>query len=148
MGMPEFLCKLWYDAHEHTYGKSRSAGAGVNIDYQRKSGDASTFFGNTLITMIVLACVCNMSSVVLAVFAGDDSLLWFLEDLRNIFDMLSKLFNLEAKVMYYENAYFCSKFLLYDDDRYYFVPDPLKLVSKLGRRYRIVTGSRESILRR
>lgn len=84
--------------------------------------------------MIVLAMIYNMSEVVLGFFAGDDSLLYSLADFADRTLFMAQMYNLEAKVLGYELGYFWSKFLLYDEDRFYFVPDPVKLVSKLGRK--------------
>jgi len=36
--------------------------------------------------------------------------------------------------MRFRNYYFCSKFLISVDNKWKFVPDPLKLISKLGRK--------------
>lgn len=134
LGMPSELCSLWYAAHVDTLLKDRLNSIKAWIKYQRKSGTASTFFGNTLITMIVLAMVYNMSEVVHGLIAGDDSLLYSHADFADRTLFMAQMYNLEAKVLRYEFSYFCSKFLLYDNENLYFVPDPVKLVSKLGRK--------------
>ena len=44
-------------------------------------------------------------------------------------------FNLESKLITrYSVPYFCSKFIVVNEDRIYFVPDPVKFLTKLGRR--------------
>lgn len=43
-------------------------------------------------------------------------------------------FNLESKFLRFKSTYFCSKFLISAGERIYLVPDPLKLLIKLGRR--------------
>lgn len=134
LGMPTELLQLWYAAHEHTVLKDRFNNIKAWIDFQRKSGTASTFFGNTLVTMIVMAMVYDMHEVIIAFFAGDDSLLYSVSDFQDRTVYMAQMFNLEAKVLRYKYSYFCSKFLLFDDSRFYFVPDPVKLVSKLGRK--------------
>lgn len=49
--------------------------------------------------------------------------------------MVPDLFNLECKLLNrYNVPYFCSKFIVFTDNWIYFVPDPLKFVTKLGRR--------------
>lgn len=65
------------------------------IDYQRKSGDASTFFGNTLVTMFTLATAINMHNVFYAVFAGDDSLIFSKCSFECDIDKLAYIFNLK-----------------------------------------------------
>lgn len=48
---------------------------------------------------------------------------------------IADLFNLESKLMIrYSVPYFCSKFILVTKDWIYFVPDPVKFLTKLGRR--------------
>lgn len=150
LGMPRYLAKLWFLAHEKTTLVDRLNKIKAWVDYQRKSGDASTFFGNTIVLMIVLAIIFNMHDVLLAILAGDDSLILSRKDFSKFIELLSSLFNLEAKVLDFKYPYFCSKFLLTVGDRYYYVPDPLKLVSKLGRKdlknYDHVEEYRKSLL--
>lgn len=62
LGLPEVLISLWINAHEHTVLRDRTNGINAFVDYQKKSGDASTFFGNTLVTMLVII-ICTMSSL-------------------------------------------------------------------------------------
>ena len=47
LGVPEELIALWRSAHTVTYLCDRTNKVKLRVIYQRKSGDASTFFGNT-----------------------------------------------------------------------------------------------------
>lgn len=76
LGMPPSIAKLWYNAHARTKLIDRYNKIKCFIDYQRKSGDASTFFGNTIVTMFTLATAINMHNIHYAVFARDDSLIF------------------------------------------------------------------------
>jgi hypothetical protein len=70
--------------------------------------------------------------------AGDDSIIFFNSDTTieyNPSSRIADLFNLESKLMtLYSVPYFCSKFLIITEDWIYFVPDPVKFLTKLGRR--------------
>lgn len=72
------------------------------------------------------------------ILAGDDSVIFFNESNFISYDpspVVTDLFNLECKLLNrYNVPYFCSKFLVITDNLLYFVPDPLKFVTKLGRR--------------
>lgn len=134
LGMPSYLAQLWFNAHENTRLIDRYNKIKCYLKYKCKSGDASTFFGNTLVTMFVLAVAINMHTVYYGVFAGDDSTIFSFNSFECALDKLGYIFNLETKLLIYKNPYFCSKFLVITPDRVYFLPDPLKLVSKLGRK--------------
>lgn len=135
LGLADYWVYLWWFSHQQTTVRDRETGVTAYIDYQRKSGDASTFLGNTIVLMSVLCYVYDMKSVRLGMFAGDDSL--FLTEESNLEDRSQELatnFNLEAKLLKYDNHYFCSKFLIDLGEVWAFIPDPLKIVAKLGRR--------------
>ncbi|UHK03236.1 MAG: polyprotein [Hangzhou merodon fulcratus virga-like virus 1] len=135
LGIPEYICRLWITAHTVTTLTDRKAGIKSRVIYQRKSGDPFTFLGNTLHLMGAIGIVVDLSKVVMAVFAGDDSGIFTTEELsiENV-DVFLSVFNLEAKLFKRENLYFCSKFLIYEDCKWHFIPDILKLVGKLGRK--------------
>nr|DAZ87875.1 TPA_asm: hypothetical protein [Fasciogiga virus] len=133
-GVPERLINLWYYAHVHSKFFERLTGVKGKISFQRRSGDASTFLGNTAFLLAVIADSVDVSTISMCLAAGDDSLVVG-HGVRDQIspDRLARLYNLEAKILRNESMYFCSKFLLVDLDRYYFVPDPVKLLIKLGR---------------
>ncbi|UHM27629.1 MAG: RNA-dependent RNA polymerase [Fushun virga-like virus 1] len=135
LGVREDLIELWKNAHESTRLIDRINKVFANIEYQRKSGDASTFFGNTLFLMALIATLYDLNDVLFACFAGDDSLIVGGNIKYDYSDVCAALFNLESKFLRcYKNMFFCSKFLLAIDDVVEFVPCPVKLLTKLGRR--------------
>lgn len=70
-----------------------------------------------------------------AFISGDDSVLFGMLTFKDKSYECSSNFNLEAKFLYnYRYVYFCSKFILFIAGRVYFIPDPVKLVKKFGRR--------------
>lgn len=102
--------------------------------FQRKSGDPSTYVGNTTFLMAVLSLLVNFAYVVIAAFSGDDSFIMG-RNLKYDYNRLcALLFNLASKfITCYKYTYFCSKFIIHLEDKTYFIPDPVKLVTKLGR---------------
>nr|QAY29234.1 putative non-structral polyprotein [Allermuir Hill virus 1] len=139
LGFPSELVYLWLYMYYHTVLINRNVRFKALVEYQRKSGSPLTFLGNTFFSMVCIAVVfrnCRefqeMRKAFL--FAGDDVFI-FLEKFVKI-DMLDfeLTFNLEAKLLEYKYFYFCSKFLLpVDEDMWKVVPDPAKLLTKLGR---------------
>lgn len=107
------------------------------LNYQMKSGVALTLLGNTLFTMATNAMVYPDEEVIFAAFCGDDAYYLLEKGRNNICDkstLISNMLNLEVKEMSYHFGYFCSKFLLMGSTGWYLIPDPLKLLNKLGRK--------------
>lgn len=122
-GVPEWLCNIWFFGHFLTRIYDRNTGLKAVIPFQRKSGDASTFILNTTFLLAVLSYeipLDDLSNI----------------DLHNYCNsyLFSSLFNLEVKFFFFNNPYFCSKFLIrLSSGRYKLVSDPIKLLVKLGR---------------
>lgn len=76
LGVSDFFIGLWFKSHAHTTLIDKENGVKYKVDYQRKSGDASTFSQNTRFLMAVVATMFDMSEVLFGMFAGDDS--WLL----------------------------------------------------------------------
>nr|QNJ34552.1 ORF2 [Bemisia tabaci virga-like virus 1] len=139
LGMPLWLIRIWSAAHRRTHLRDWLHGLYVSLENQRKSGDPSTFFGNTLVLLIILCVVYDLREILLMILAGDDSCLFLMPGATAFgYDPSSRVadfFNLECKLLdNYKVPYFCSKFLVFTDEWLYLVPDPLKVVTKLGRR--------------
>lgn len=133
-GVAPDIVELWFNAHVLTRVYDKTTKLKALVSYQRKSGDASTFIGNTLFLMAVVCDLIPVSQLELALFSGDDSLLYghSLSQFKNAQHFGLK-FNLEIKFFEYDKSYFCSKFLLVVNDHWTFTPDPLKFITKLGR---------------
>lgn len=158
LGMSKEIMDIWRHAHTQTELVNKDAGLNVKINYQRKSGDAGTFIGNTTISMCLLAASINIAqtdvystqapqlwgseasktSVVAKVdyllAAGDDT--YFLSDqvyTKEGIDFMSDVMNFEVKVFSKHYGYFCSRFIIEDDFNLLVVPDPMKVLVKLGR---------------
>jgi len=135
-GVPTYVLEEWRDCHELTVLFDRHFGLNQPVAYQRKSGDASTFVGNTLVTMAALAFAYPLSTAICGIFGGDDSLVIFPKyvDIEDRSQDIMDTFNLFTKIEMYENSmYFASKFLLNVEGMWLFVPDPIKGIVRLGR---------------
>jgi 23S rRNA U2552 (ribose-2'-O)-methylase RlmE/FtsJ len=135
LGIPKEFTDLWQYMHVDTTLTSLSNKFRARVAYQRKSGDAMTYFGNTLYLMAVLAYVLPLKTS-FCLFSGDDSYVFAKRpiDANKVINSCALTFNLEVKLLKYDVPYFCSKFLLpTSDDKWTVVPDPLKVAIKLGR---------------
>jgi len=139
LGIPEHFVTTWFNSHERSHIRDRDCGIGFSVDYQRRTGDACTYLGNTLVTLSVLSYVYDLSNpnVLFVAASGDDSLIGSREPLpREKEDLCVSLFNFETKFPH-NQPFICSKFLLVvecDDgsEEVLAVPNPLKLLQKLG----------------
>lgn len=134
-GFPQEYIDTWYYMHEVTTLRSRQHKLSSQVLFQRKSGDAATFFGNTLFLMGVLSVVYEMEEMSAMLFSGDDSVLIGDGNIDfNYSEEIANYFNLEAKFLRdYSRIGFCSKFIVVNDNTVEFVPDPMKMLTKLGR---------------
>lgn len=78
LGMSEDLLEIWSVSHKNSRVGDKQTGIKFETEYQRKSGDASIFFGNTLVLIAVLLSCYNIEDIKLMLAAGDDSVI-FLE---------------------------------------------------------------------
>jgi hypothetical protein len=109
------------------------------IFFQRKSGDVTTCFGNTLINMMALADCIDLSSAVAFYFVGDDSFIFMLVaiDLQYVTEQLMIGWNFEAKIIENKGFYFCSTFMVHDGISFRVMPDPLKRLERLSKPLKI-----------
>lgn len=136
MGFDPLFVDAWLGSHTRTTLLDRSNKVSCQVSYQRKSGDASTFIMNTVFLMAVMSSLLPVEDAKLACFGGDDSLIVGDDGFNvNLSSITAELFNLESKYFrHYAYPYFCSKFIITDSERnVHVIPDPVKLVTKLGR---------------
>ncbi|QPB74031.1 putative RNA dependent RNA polymerase [Rosa ilarvirus-1] len=137
---PEFV-EMWFTSHERSHITDRDTGVGFSVDFQRRTGDANTYLGNTIVTLICLARVYDLCDpkITFVIASGDDSLIGSVEELpRAPEHLFTSLFNFEAKFPH-NQPFICSKFLvsvdLCDGGREVIaVPNPAKLLIRMGRR--------------
>lgn len=135
----------WSSGHIICQCKAWGQGISVMNRYQRKSGDATTFLGNTVLNMVALGYGHDrydgndFDDIIYAVFAGDDSLLFYaadkLVDTIRVVNRMSDTFNLECKLRSNSVPYFCSSFVVNHLGSWYFITDPVKRIEKLGQPY-------------
>nr|UDL14013.1 MAG: hypothetical protein [Xiangshan martelli-like virus 4] len=137
MGVHEDLVMLWREMHERTTLWDPHNKFKAHVFFQRKSGDAMTFLGNTVLLMAVMASVYDLQDS-FCLFSGDDSLVFSsvgLKNLKESYRSFSSIFNLEAKLLTYETAYFCSKFIYpISKEAWVVAPDLIKILIKMGRK--------------
>ncbi|AYE53925.1 RNA polymerase [Tea plant line pattern virus] len=136
----EGFLSTWFHSHEFSTIFDSEAGIGFSTDFQRRTGDACTYLGNTLVTLATLSFVYDLDSpdVGLIVVSGDDSLIGtFHSELPREREILcSTLFNFETKFPH-NQPFICSKFLVEIETtdgrgKVVAVPSPIKLLMKLG----------------
>jgi len=137
-GFPILALAAWASCHTTSRLIFHTIGVYVKTSYQRKSGDVMTFTGNTIHTMAAIAWVYRDMSeeFIMGIFCGDDSLIAILGNVRvpDRSAEFAEIFNLTVKIEDYPQCpMFASQFLLYIDGYYRLIPDPLKLLIKLGR---------------
>lgn len=136
LGLDPEIALIWDRSRRKSNVRDRKNGVSFTTEFQRKSGEATTFSGNTLVAVCVMLAVVDIDDIVLMLAAGDDTLI-YLKPGTQVHDsslLVADLFNLECKLLEcYEIPYFCSKFLITTPDWTYLVHDLLKFVTKLGR---------------
>nr|AAD00544.1 putative RNA dependent RNA polymerase [Peanut stunt virus] len=148
LGCPVDVSKWWCDFHRYSYIKDKRAGVSMPISFQRRTGDAFTYFGNTLVTMALFSWCYDTDQFDRMLFSGDDSLAFSLNPIEGKSDWFTSLFNMEAKNMDPPTPYICSKFLLTDElGNTFSVPDPLRELQRLGTKKIPDWGLDESYLR-
>lgn len=135
LGMPEWLVDIWYASHVVSTYAERDSGFSAAVHFQRRSGDASTFFGNTLINHCAAVAIYDDADIDVGVFAGDDAVMFGRGISYDSSGAYADAFNFESKTFTkFVYPYFCGKFLIPAEDGVYFVPDPIKTLTKWGRR--------------
>nr|ATS94407.1 RNA-dependent RNA polymerase [Podosphaera prunicola tobamo-like virus] len=132
---------MWMSGHYKHSNINFSLGLKVNLMYQRKSGDVTTAFLNTVLNMTALVFGLNLgrNELVSAMFLGDDSWLQLKKssDLRTrVLQCSTRIavhFNGEAKTAYFNTGYFCGYYILNDAEGVKLAADPIKRSVKLGR---------------
>jgi len=135
-GMPRWMVNLWFLSHIIARVKGFGTSLRTVIPHQRRSGDPWTYGGNTFFLLAVLKYYCG-DRINYIMVSGDDSLVYgdFPVGVRKtICDRISRDYLFDVKLCTFESKYFCSKFLLKCGGSYRLVPDPIKLLIKLGRR--------------
>jgi hypothetical protein len=131
---PEFVA-LWSTAHRQSSIFDQGVGIGFKTDFQRRTGDAFTFLGNTLVTAAMLAYVIDdFEAIRYILVGGDDSLICSYRHIEVPLEPLESVFNMSCKLIQPACPYFASRYLIRRGDEILCVPDPYKLLVKMGRK--------------
>lgn len=134
LGFHGFLAKVWEQGHRRTVLRDFIAGIKAVIWFQRKSGDVTTFIGNTIINAVAMSTLLPLEKCVKAAFCGDDSVV-YLPKGTVVGDIQTKAnlqWNFEAKLFKKHYGYFCGRFILPHSTGCIVYPDVLKVIAKLG----------------
>lgn len=134
LGFDHYLKSIWEKGHKLTTITDYTAGIKTAVWYQRKSGDVTTFIGNTVIIACCLASIMPLESCFKAAFCGDDSIVYLPKGTPcgEIHSGASLLWNFSAKLYKRVHGYFCGRYVVRHPKGCIVYPDPLKLITKLG----------------
>jgi len=131
----EFLAK-WVAGHVDCSIHSFSVGLSLHVMYQRKSGDATTAFGNGILNILSVCYAYAGSDIVWACFMGDDSIACVRTTNANedAIQILAEVFNLLAKYYVTDAPYYASTFIDINDElgTVELYPDPIKRVERMS----------------
>lgn len=134
LGMNQELLDNWTKGHESCSLRAVSLGISLHVTWQRKSGDATTAFGNAIINILSTCFAYKGTVVEWAVYMGDDSIICasVVAATPRSLEILSQVFNLLAKFYISSFPYFASNFILLngEDKQVVLVPDPIKRIQK------------------
>lgn len=134
LGFDGFLKEVWAQGHRRTILRDFQAGIKALIWFQRKSGDVTTFIGNTFINAAAMASLMPLEHSFKAAFCGDDSVI-YLPKGHAVGDVQSRAnleWNFEAKLYKKKYGYFCGRFIIPHSTGAFVYPDVLKVIAKLG----------------
>ncbi|QNS29659.1 RNA-dependent RNA polymerase, partial [Fig virus A] len=128
---PELL-EMWMRGEKFGHAKTLDGSLRFNVINQRRSGASNTWIGNTLVTLSILCMYYDIRKFPLILVSGDDSLIYSYKPIKNYATNVCNEIGFEMKFMQNAVPYFCSKFLVQTGFRTVYVPDPYKLLVKLG----------------
>jgi len=134
LGLHEELLGRWMQGHIRCSARSIALGMSFSVMYQRKSGDATTAFGNVLLNVLAVAYAYRGTQYHWGVFMGDDSLIAVKGAVyaADAIQILAEVFNLTAKFYVTRAPYFASNFVIIDadDGHVALLPDPIKRIER------------------
>lgn len=131
-GFDTELLDIWMRGENTSNATTLDGQLSFTVDYQRKSGASNTWIGNTIVTLGILAMFYDTSKFSALFVSGDDSLIFSREKIANHAERICLELGFETKFLSPSVPYFCSKFLVFTGNDVKFLPDPYKLLVKLG----------------
>lgn len=130
---PELL-DVWMEGEYISRATTLDGQLSFTVNNQRKSGASNTWIGNSIVTLGILALYYKVDKFAALYVSGDDSLIFSDSPVINHANDICVELGFETKFMTPSISYFCSKFLVFTGNGVFFVPDPYKLLVKLGAR--------------
>nr|UCJ00647.1 RNA-dependent RNA polymerase [Plum bark necrosis stem pitting-associated virus] len=132
LGLDPELLDFWSASDFSSQVGSTSRGFSLSIGSQRRTGTATTWLGNTVVNMALMARVLGCEKFSSMAFSGDDSILFHHSPLDLDISNYELHFAFDVKLFRMTVPYFCSKFFVVGSSGLQFVPDPVKLFVSLG----------------
>nr|AAF14300.1 p348 [Beet yellows virus] len=131
-GFDEDLLDVWMQGEYTSNATTLDGQLSFSVDNQRKSGASNTWIGNSIVTLGILSMFYYTNRFKALFVSGDDSLIFSESPIRNSADAMCTELGFETKFLTPSVPYFCSKFFVMTGHDVFFVPDPYKLLVKLG----------------
>ncbi|UQR78688.1 ORF1ab fusion polyprotein [Thesium chinense closterovirus 1] len=132
LGFDSDLLDLWMQGEYNAKATSLDGKLSFSVFNQRRSGASNTWIGNSVVTLGLLSIYYRVDDLAALFVSGDDSLMYSTVPIENHADEICRETGFETKFMCPSVPYFCSKFVVHCGHKTYFVPDPYKLMVKLG----------------
>ncbi|ABI23191.1 RdRp, partial [Strawberry chlorotic fleck-associated virus] len=139
-GIDSELLNVWMQGEYSAKATTLDGSLSFSVDNQRRSGGSNTWIGNSLVTLGIIALYYDVSKFRLLAISGDDSLIYSDNKIANFATEICLESGFETKFMSPSVPYFCSKFVVQTGTNTVFVPDPYKLMVKLGASNKFVTN--------
>lgn len=137
---PELL-DIWMQGEYFGKATSLDHKLKFNVECQRRSGASNTWIGNSLVTLGILAMYYKVPDLAALYISGDDSLMYSTVPIPSHAEEICYEMGFDTKFLSPSVPYFCSKFVVQAGFKTFFVPDPYKLLVKLGTSRSEVTSS-------
>lgn len=137
LGLDEFIAWMWANSYLEKDIRVVEHAIKMVLYYQRNSGTVTTGLGNVIVNIIttVYAMRLRRDSYRAIYAVGDDSNFILTDDFcfnpEEITTDLATYFNLESKILTGMGIYFCSAFFVFNGQRWYILPDPIKKTERL-----------------
>lgn len=131
-GFDAELLDVWMEGEYRSDATTLDGQLSFTVENQRKSGASNTWIGNSLVTLGVLSMYYDVSKFRALFISGDDSLIFSDSKIHDFSTDINADLGFETKFMSPSVPYFCSKFLVFTGNNVFFVPDPYKMLVKLG----------------
>ncbi|AIN39537.1 RdRp, partial [Rose leaf rosette-associated virus] len=140
-GFDAEMLELWMYGEYRAHATTTDGSLSFDVKNQRRSGGANTWIGNSIVTLGILAMYYEVDRFKLLTISGDDSLIYSNTKIANHSTQICLETGFETKFMTPSVPYFCSKFVVHTGSFTYFVPDPYKLLVKLGAPSKYITDA-------